>query len=512
MNCRCLKLGFEISVNADEFQQKLTAVVNGTSFQLFPKLPIVPAEMSVARRTSWYFVSSISGAAVGMLTLPLYTTRLGPDEYGAFALGASLATVVSATAGSASTVSLPVNLNLYEGEELRRYVGAVLLLSSVIAILTCIAIFTTYSGAAAIFDLEVLAPLSITLAIAGSLLNSVWAICVEIMTIEGRAKHYAVTTILQVLCSVIAVCAAIFMFDEIANALFWGFTCAGAVGTISAIILLRGRLSFCEIYHWVPIAARGGLAAVTASLAENGKTAIERSYVGLMVGAYQLGLLAHGQLYKNSSMVIINAVSRGLVPTSLREAEAQKVSFRVTLQLWAPVQAMVVGITLCFALIGPEIINLLTHDKFSQAAPYTVAIMLTLLLQTSAKPHSALLLARGHGHVYANLNSLAVVLALIWLFVTVPFIGIWGAITSFVIQTLVHRVTVYLAANRICRVEFTDRWVIGGFIFTGLCLYLDYGIGLDFAARITLLFVFILFILWMIKAQLLQVWVFLNNR
>lgn len=468
--------------------------------------------MSVARRTGWYFVSSMGVPLLGLLTLPLYTTRLGPEQFGVFALGSSLATVVSATAGSVSTLSLPAELNRYEGEDRRRYVGSVLLLAIVGAVLSCLGVFTAYSAAVAAFNLELLGDTATRLAIAGALLGSLWAVCVEIMTIEGRAKNYAMTTILQTVVNAIVVCIALFVFDDIDNALFWGFVGAGAAGVLGAMISLSGRFAFGGLWRWLPIAARGGAAAVLASLTENGKIAVERSYVGLMVGAHQLGLLAHGQYYKNASMVLINAVSRGLVPTSLREADDPQPHFRVTLQLWVPVQAMVVGITLGFSLIGREILGLLTHGKFVEAAPYAVAMMLTMLLQTLAKPHATLLLARGQGHLHANLNTAAIVLALLWLFATVPFLGVWGAITSFGIQTLVHRVAVYWAANRIHRLPFADRWVIGGFALTGLCMAADYGLGLGFTARVVLLLTLCLIMLWLLRTQLVPVLAYLKNR
>lgn len=468
--------------------------------------------MSVIHRVGWYFVSSIGVPLLGLFTLPLYTTRLGPKEFGVFAIGSSLAAVVSATASSISTVSLPVELNRYEGEERRRYVGAVLLLSVAVALASCVAVFAAYLVAAAAFGLEFLSSAATVLAIAGALLGSLWAICVEIMAIEGRAKNYATTTIFQALVNAMGVCLALFVFDDVENALFWGFVGASAAGVLGASLSLAGRFEFRALRRWLPVAARGGGAAVLASLAETGKTAVERSYVGLMLGTHQLGLLAHGQYYKNAAMVLINSISRALVPTSLREAEAPQPDFRITLQLWVAVQAMVVAITLGFTLIGREVLILLTRGKFVEAAPYVVAIMLTLLLQTMAKSQAMLLMARGKGHIHANLNTAAGVVALLWLFSTVPFIGIWGVITSFGIQTLGHRVAVYWAANRIHRLAFADHWVIVGFALTGLCMAANHGLGLGLMARVVLLLTLCLIMMWQLRAQFAPVLASLKNR
>lgn len=468
--------------------------------------------MSIARLTSWYFLSSISLPLLGLLMLPIYTTRLGPEQFGIFALGSSLAMLVSATAGSVSTLSLPAQLNRYQGIERRYYLGAVLLLAVIVALISCIAVFAAYLIVVAAFDLGRLGNTAIILTVVGALFGSLWAICIEIITIEGRAKNYALTVISQNLISAGAVCIALFVLNDIDNALFWGFVSSGAVGFLGAIVSLSGRVALGELVRWAPIGARGATAAVLASLSENGRTAVERSYVGFIVGSHQLGLLAHGQYYKNASMMLVNAVSRGIVPTSLREANEALPAFRVTLQLWVPVQAMVLGITLGFVLIGRELLGLLTHGKFEEAAPYAVAMMLTLLLQTLAKPHVALLLARGQGNLYAHMHTVAIIVGVLWLLATVPFIGVWGAITSFGIQTLVHRVGVYWAANRIHRLPLADLWVVVGFAVSGLCAAVDHSLHLDFLTRVLLLFTFYFIILWRLRPQLFSAFAYFKTR
>lgn len=468
--------------------------------------------MSIAHRTAWYFTASIIVPLSGLLTLPVYTTRLGPEQFGVFAVGSSLASVVAATAGSVSALSLPAVLNHYEEEDRRHYLGSVLFLGVVGALLSCLTVFAAYSAAAAVFHLELVGETATFLTILGALFGSVWAICVEILTIEGRAKNYASTTIAQTLVNIIGVCTMLFLFNDIDNALFWGFLGAGATGVVGAMISMSGQLAFSDLRRWVPIAARGSVAAVLASLSETGKAAVERSYVGLAVGGYELGLLANGQYYKNASMVLINAISRGIVPAALREAEHSEPTFSVTQQLWVLVQAMVVCIALGFTLVGREVLGFLTHGKFIEAAPYAVALMLTLLLQTLSKPHGTLMLARGGGHLYANLNTMAVVVGLLWLFATVPFLGVWGAISSFVVQTLVHRIAVYRAANRIHNLVFSDQWVVGGVALVGFCVLADYVIQPSFQVRAVLLFVLCIILLWHLKTQLAFAAAYLRNR
>lgn len=177
---------------------------------------------SIAHRTGWYFLAALGGPILGLLSLPLYTMRLDAVQFGIFALGSSLATVVSATAGSVCSLSLPAELHRLEVDNKRRYVGAVIAVSLLTAFACCIAVFTLYFAVASFFTLELLSINSTVLCIVGGLFGSLWSICVEIMAIEGRARSYTMTAVLQMLANVVAVCIALFLFDDLENALFWG--------------------------------------------------------------------------------------------------------------------------------------------------------------------------------------------------------------------------------------------------------------------------------------------------
>lgn len=428
--------------------------------------------MPILRRTGWYFLSSVSVPLLGLITLPIFTTRLGPEHYGVFALGSALAGIVSAAAGSVSTVSLPAEFGRLTDAERRHYVTAVLVLSLAVGLVTCGAVFGLYSVVSEVFSLEILTPTATTLAIAGALLNSLWAVCTEILTIDGRARVYSISTVLQALANALAVSAALFLFDEPETALFWGFLSAALMASIGAVFALRRSLVRCSLSIWLPIAARGGVAAITASLSETGKVAIERAYLGAVVGVGQLGLFAHAQFYKNASMVALNALSRGVWPTALQEARDPEPAFPATLRVWTMVQAFVVIMALGFALVGREVIGLLTHGKFVEAAPYAVALLLALLIQTAAKPHSSLLLSRGQGHLYAHLNTISMIVALAWLLVSVPFMGVWGVVSSIFVQVVIHRVGVFVFARRLYRLPFTDGWVFWGACGVIICAFL----------------------------------------
>ena len=444
--------------------------------------------MRISSLTGWYFISSICLALIGLLALPLFTTHLGPEEFGRFFILSALSSGIASMACSVCVLSMSEKLTLFDSEDRLYYIGAVLVVGGSFSLVTCMVVFITFRVVSQAYGHELLDKTAIFLTFFAALFSSFWAICVQILNIEGRAKAFAITNIAQAVVNVIVVCIALFEFNELKNALLWGLFSSGCVGAIGAFVSLYNRFQIGNLRRWMPIAFRGGFASVLSSLMENGKNFVERSYLGATIGVYQLGLFAHGQYYKNSSMALVNAVSLGLVPISMSEAKELNPKFRITLQLWMPMQIILASICLVFALIGREVVGFLTNSKFVEATPYVLAMMLSLLFQTMAKPHSVLMLVRGKGSLYANINTGCIVFALVWLFASVPFIGVWGAISAYAIQVLLLRAALYWAANRIHYLPFTDQWVIVGFICSVMCISVDYLLELSFIFRVTALF------------------------
>lgn len=452
--------------------------------------------MTVARRTGWYLLSSVGAPLISIATLPLFTTRLGPQEFGAFALGTALAGAVTAVSTSFSMVSLPAELPKLGSQERRGFVTAMLVLTMLAAVVSAIIVFTAYVLACRQWGLEWLGLKAVVLLISAALLNSLWGVCVEMHTMQGNARRYAITILIQTLMNVAAVSAALFIFADTHHALFWGFAVAGLVGAMSAILTLRGGLDFKDLAQWYTRARQGSHAAILSAVSENGKILLERSYVSALLGLLPLGILAHAQYYKNAAMIAINALSRGVLPTALEEGHAEVPMFTVTAKLWKLVQAFALCATLGFALVGKQVIGLLTHGKFVDAAPYATALMASLLLQTAAKPHMTLLMAKGKGHLYAHLSTISLVVGMLWLLLSVPYMGVWGVISSVLLQTLIHRVGVYGAANRLHRLPFTDHWVVGGLALSAVCIFIGQLQTLSVAMRITLLLAMYALILW----------------
>ncbi|TDR76728.1 lipopolysaccharide biosynthesis protein [Paludibacterium purpuratum] len=455
--------------------------------------------MSVANRTTWYFLSSIGVPLISLAALPLYTTRLGPSHFGAFALGATIAGLISGVAGATSTLSLPHQLSILEGRDRTHYLSAVLTASLLVGLLCLVFIYPLYTQASNLFGKDYLGRKSLLLALLAGVLNAMWTASVEILGIEGKAKTYAILTFAQALINIAVVSFCIFSLGENDNALFYGFIAAAALGTFSAIVLFLRPTSLSSLKMWLPKACAGSTSAVSASIAENGKLAFERSYLAGFAGFAALGLYSHAQYYKNATMTLLNALSRGVLPTALEEAKLPQPTFAVTQEVWDIVQIFVACVCIGFAFIGRDVIAFLTHGKFTDAASYTVALLIVLLLQTAAKTHAMLLLGRGLGNLYANLNTASIGIAFLSLFLLVPHFGVWGAIISMYIQVFLHKIGQYIATKRITKLPFSDYWVYGGGIFSAFANIFFIQKEYSFSTRALLLISAYIMIIWMMR-------------
>lgn len=421
--------------------------------------------MSVSKRTAWYFVSSIGGPLVSFATLPLFTLKLGPEQYGAFALGTAFAGAVSGVAGSVSTLNMPTQLTVLQGEDRRRYLAAALLVAFAIALGVASLIYWLSISYKEVMSVDGLSRTALQLALLSGVLNTAWVVLVEILAIEGKARTYSLLFFAQTLINAAVVSVALFSFDDKQLALFWGFGAAALFSSTSSLLALAQTVEFYDVAKWLRVAAHGMVSAVSASLSEYGKLAFERSLLAGAAGVAVLGLFAHAQYYKNASMTLINALSRGVLPTALEEAKADPPVFQKTRQIWILVQLFVMTVCMGFALIGRDVIGLLTNGKFSDAAPYAVMVLISLLLQTAAKPHATLLLARGQGKLYANLNTLSVMIAVGVLLIAVPLWGVWGVICSLFAQIIILKAGIYFYSRKIASLGFTDAVVVLG----GMC-------------------------------------------
>jgi O-antigen/teichoic acid export membrane protein len=148
----------------------------------------------------------------------------------------------------------------------------------------------------------------------------------------------------------------------------------------------------------------------------------------------------------------------------LDEAADRNGNFERLGRAWMPVYAGLTCVGVLFAFFAPEIVTLLSHGKFTAAAPLVPIWIAYILLQNAAKAATATLCSLGRGASVSRAQMVSTMLGIVLLVVLVPFFGQWGAVGSLFASMFAFRVIMNAMASRVRSLPFRDGWVIGGSI------------------------------------------------
>ncbi|MDA9508848.1 hypothetical protein XI09_30260 [Bradyrhizobium sp. CCBAU 11386] len=421
-------------------------------------------KMSLASRSAWYFLSPIAGAGISLLVLPLSTRVIGAEEYGALAVAAAVAAMLNAMAAAAIGFVLSENYLRDEMSGVRGEIACAAVLAAVGGALAGLVIFWPVTELLLPHLLVVNDVLArgMRICLLGAVIGSPWVVCVELFMLEGRARAFAVGTIAQALVNGCMVLILLYIRPMPDLALFAGNFAGQVVLAAVGVTAIASRLRWPRDGRWFATMLSKAVPVGRASLAEAGRSLFERGYLGAWTSVSDVGLYSHAHLYRSWAMLTLNAVSRATWPINLAEAQAAEPTFVVTRASWAIVQAGVGGVAMLFALFGGEIISVLSSGKFVAAKLLAVILLASLLIQTTGKPDTALLIARGRGQFVANAATAGIIAGIIAMLALLPLYGALGAALAVVVQMLVTRGFLVYASRRIYPLPFADGWVLFG--------------------------------------------------
>lgn len=429
----------------------------------------------VVKRSALYFMTPVVGAGIALSVLPLATRVLGPAEYGALAIALALASLCLAAGSAALGYVLPEHLLETTGPERRALLGSAVIgaLGAALAagLLIIVGVLTLPTASAIGSELQ----RGITICVVGAVLGVPWQVCSEMLMLEGRAGPYTLGNVSQGMTNALTILGFLYIVPLPAYALYLGNFAGQCLLLVLAIWFLSGRIEVPRTAKWFQAIRKNAVACGAAAAAENGRTLFERTYLGAWATVSEVGLLVHAQLYRNWAMLALNAVSKAIWPTSLREAKAANPNFAFTNASWALVQA---GLSLTcagFALFGNEFIALLTNNKFPGAGAYALILLTSLLVQSAGKPQMTLLIAHGFGGRYARIVTTSTIAGVAASALLVPYCGALGVAWATFFQYGLMRVLIVRASASLAVLPFRDGWVLIGLAGAGVTkLWVEY--------------------------------------
>ncbi len=150
-------------------------------------------------------------------------------------------------------------------------------------------------------------------------------------------------------------------------------------------------------------------------------------------------------------------------------------------------QLLQVMFGLTFALVGHEIVDLISNGKLTPAAVYVAPLIIVTLIQHSGKPATAMTFANGLGISATRFRLVAMTIGTLVLWPAIHLFGIAGLIAVLAVEALAYRLYLVRLAVRVRTVPFQDGVVVAGITAIAIAAV---GVALfepTFAVRLTIL-------------------------
>ena len=447
--------------------------------------------MSPFKRFSLFLLPSVFQGTISLLILPITTHILGPKDYGVFALVISFTSFGTMIATFGSGYLLSMHYPLADEHGKRQLISTFIVSGIVVSVLFSFLFLTGWFIAAKTSKNLFSIPYSgIVLALATMVLSVPWSIASDVIILEGKAKFYAVLTIAQSAVSALAVTAGLYIFKLELLSLFFAGTMGAIVAFAGAVVTLRQHLRLVVSGKWLKEMLKLGAISGFGSIMENIQLISERYLLSVYSGLSQLGIYSHSQQYRSLVSMPVKAVANAMWPITLSEAHEDKRLFLRTAKGWNIVYIGITVAGLFFALLGKDIIDLLTNNKFGEAYAYATLWMLFILVQNIGKTQTGILFAGGHGALYGKITAVSFSMGTGFIVIFVPFVGATGALLALIASQIILRLLIQIYSNRLHKTIFLDLWVLIGSAFILLALGVSIFFHLPMLQRM-LVFIFL---------------------
>jgi O-antigen/teichoic acid export membrane protein len=176
-------------------------------------------------------------------------------------------------------------------------------------------------------------------------------------------------------------------------ALFLAPISAGVVSAVHGLWYAARKMSPRPSLQWGKEIVRSGMPAIPFSLMDVVANSLDRFVIQRWLDLATLGVYAHSQSYRGMFVTVTKAYSKTMTPTFLELFTGQ--SARTLRQVEQMVSLWYLCVTaggILVILFSPEVIHLLTHGKFDQAAQLVPIWFLLMFAHSTAIPYTQYLL------------------------------------------------------------------------------------------------------------------------
>jgi O-antigen/teichoic acid export membrane protein len=395
--------------------------------------------------------------------LPLATRVLSAADYGTYALLMSIVALVGAAADGGAGLLLPVHYSPASASERGRLFVSLALFSGVGAIASGLFLVGLWIWQSSALSVPPISLAAVALSAALMPMRAITNISVSIFSVTGRGVAIAAQMAIQSIVVFFSTLVALFAFGMEMTSLFIGAACGQlAALCVGLLVLRRHRELSLPSRHWLRRVTTSAPTTGAAGFVDGAHGLGENAMLTSAGGLHALGILSHARVYYSLLMAFGSAVSHNVWAESLEDARNPHSNFRSSRRAWTPVQIAFASAGIVFALVGEEIVNIVSSGKFTEAAAYIPALFIIALIQTTEQPANAIVCASGRGASATWMRTTMALGGLIVLYPSTVVFGINGVVVICIIEAVAYRQFLRLLASRKREVPFQDHVAVLG--------------------------------------------------
>jgi len=417
------------------------------------------------RRFLLYVAPITSNSLLRLVGIYVTSHFIGPEEFGQAALFVALTTLVGAVAGCTSSYLI----NDFCTPHRPAPQGIVTTVLLVEAVLGTVAFGLVIVGVAlmhdqleelqAIWSLTVLATLLLTV-----WASSAWSVAVHVVAANGYAGLYFLSIFGSSAASLVGSTVYFLGIGPSFEGILIGNLCGVLVSALVSLgAFSRGHMRLGVRRDALKRASRLVGMGLTANFADGATPAVEKFTLVHFGGTYFVGLVTHAQAYRQMVIAAAKTFQMSSWPVMLRIGKLAPPplhAIRSVGRYWSQIH-MAIGLGgVSLAMVIENLVDVLTHGKFVEAAPLIVFYLPAIIVQYSGRLETAILYGNGQGNLLSRCTIIASTCFAIAAIPAIWALGLYGVVLATFCRELVYRIMVVRYAARIRRTPFTDHFAI----------------------------------------------------
>ncbi len=282
--------------------------------------------------------------------------------------------------------------------------------------------------------------------------NYIWETVSFVIMIQKKAKVYAWLDVVKIVSYVVMLASCLILFKLKAIALVLGYLATALGGAAFSLIYIRKYVRWGLRREWMREISRRGLPTVPLRFIEIGTNSFSRILIERWLGLSLLGIYSHSLDYRQAFMMPQRAFMNTSAPVLLegfsKNVHAKIAYAQRAMKKW--IGLLTLGAVFC-GLFAKEIVSVLTHNKFTAAAPLVSLWFVLLLVYSYGNPYTRFLLAhKKTKYLFYNEMTLGI-FSFAMIAAGIRFFSITGAVMAILVHFfLLHTLRKIYALRQGC--------------------------------------------------------------